>query len=42
MIRPDVTPYDRYMARRRRARVAALCIFLLLIVMMFAGRILIR
>ncbi len=33
------TPYDRAVARRRRARALAWCAFLMLIVLVFAGRI---
>jgi hypothetical protein len=36
------TPYDRAMARRRRARALAWCVFLLLIVLPFAARILLH
>lgn len=36
------TPFDRAMARRRRGRILAWCVFLLLIASVFAVRILLR
>jgi hypothetical protein len=36
------TPSDRAIARRRRSRALAWCVFLMLIVLVFAGRILLH
>jgi hypothetical protein len=36
------TPYERLMARRRRGRATAWCVFLLIIAAIFASRILLH